>query len=148
MNLTETTITSEPTENASKKFEWNLGGWYASSVGATLWMIATPFLLSWPTPGVVAGIVGTLAVWSFASLAWGFRAKISAFKAIIGLLGATIVANLGFLLFAHANNLPLDGAAKAIESNYGLYYGLLLTLVISAMILFWLIENRRDKSAK
>ena len=142
MNVTNAPTEPSSEKKAAKSLQWNLGGWYIASVGAVLWMIATPFLLSWPTSGVVAGIVGTLVIWSFSSLTWGLRKKIPAFQAIIGLLVTTIISNAGFLLFAQVNKLPLDGAADAIEGDYGLYYGLLLTLIVFAMILFWLKEGR------
>lgn len=135
----------EINEHKPSALQWNLLGWYGSSFGATAWMMVTPFFLSWPTKGVFAGIVGTLVVWSFASIAWGLRARVSALKGIFGLLTVTVLANLGFLLFAHANELPLDSAANAIETNYVLYYLALLILVISLMLLFWLKEKRAEK---
>ncbi|MGJ8723895.1 MAG: hypothetical protein ACSHYB_05005 [Roseibacillus sp.] len=137
---------SSPNQETPKGFQWNLVGWFGASLGASLWMIATPFFLSWPASGVFAGIVGTLVIWSFSSIVWAFREKISAFKGIVGLLCFTVLSNLGFLLFAHTNKLPLDTAADAIETNYGLYYGALLALVVSLLILFWIKENRAAKS--
>lgn len=128
----------------SNAFNWNLVGWFGASLGAALWMIATPFFLNWPTKGVFAGIVGTLLIWSYSSLAWGLRAKIPPFRGWVGLLASTVLANLGFLLFAHAHNLPLDEASDAIETNYGLYYGALLALFISLLVYFWFKENRSE----
>ena len=144
-NSTDAPLESNPEKNAPKGFQWNLGGWLGASLGASLWMLATPFFLSWPTSGVLAGIVGTLFILSFSAITWGFREKISAFKGIVALLCVTVLANLGFLLFANIKKLPLDTAADTIETNYGLYYGLLLTLVVGLMILFWLIESRASK---
>ena len=125
-NLENTECSSTQDPEKTQKLEWNLIGWYASSLGAACWMNITPFFLNWPTKGVWAGLVGTLAIWSFASLAWSFRAKISAFAGIIYLIGVTVLSNLGFLLFAHANKLPLAEASESIEVNYGFYYACLL----------------------
>lgn len=127
------------------KLQWNLVSWFGSSLGATIWMIATPFFLNWPANGVFAGVVGTLTVWSFASVAWALRARISPFRGFIGILFATVLANLSFILFAHANKLPLDTASEAIETNYGLYYSTLLMLFLSLLFFFWFRENKSEE---
>ena len=132
-------------DDRPKGFQWNLGGWFGSTLGSSVWMLVTPFFLNWPASGVVAGVVATLFIWSYSSLAWGFRARYSAFAGIIGLLCVTVVANLGFLIFAHIQTLPLDTGTDAIATNYGFYYGSLLILVISMIFLFWTIENRSRK---
>lgn len=108
-------------------------------------MITTPLFLSWPARGVFAGIVGTLLVWSFSSIAWGYRARISAFSGLSGLLCITVLSNLGFLLFAHVNKLPLESASESIQSNYIPYYTALLILFVSALYYFWAKENSSSK---
>ena len=105
-------------------------------------MILTPYFLSWPLEGVVAGIIGTLLVWSYASIAWGIRRQLSVFRGLIGLLSFTVLSNLAFLLFAQANNLPLNEAAVAIETSYTAYYAALVVLFVSLVVFFWLKEKQ------
>lgn len=133
---------SNGTDSQPSKLQWNLIGWYGSSLGATVWMILTPYLLNWPVEGVVAGVVGTLIVWSYSAIAWGMRAQLSAFRGLIGLLSFTVLSNLAFLLFAHVNNLPLDEASNAIETNYSAYYTALFLLFVSLLTFFWLKEKQ------
>lgn len=128
-----------------KGFQWNLIGWFGASLGAVCWMMITPVFFNWPTSGVWSGIVGTLAIWSFASIAWAFREKISAFAGIISLIGVTVLSNLGFLLFAHINKLPLDETSNRVETNYVPYYGTLLILFVSLLYFFWMKENQQSK---
>lgn len=125
--------------------QWNLLAWFGASFGSSVWMMLTPFLLEWPAKGVFAGVVGTLLIWSYASLVWGLRSRISAFKGIVGLLCLTVLANLGFLLFAHANGLSLEESSQRIETDYRLYYGALLFLFLFLLILFWLKERRNPE---
>ena len=129
----------------SRGFQWNLVGWFASSLGASAWMLITPFFLSWPVKGVFAGIVGTLLIRSFSAIAWGCRNRVSAFKSIVGLLSFTVLSNLGFLLFAHVNELPLKRASQVIETHYGLYYSSLLALFLSLLVLFWVREHQTSE---
>lgn len=130
-----------PEETPRHRLKWNLVGWFGASVGATAWMIITPIFLTWPTSGVFAGLVGTLLIWSFSSVAWALRARISAFRGLVGLLCITVLANLSFLLFAHLSELPLTEEVEEVASNYGLYYIVLLVLFLSLLIFFWLREN-------
>ena len=126
-------------------FQWNLVGWFSSSLGAALWLMLTPFFLSWPAKGVFAGIVATLLVWSFSAIAWAFREKFSAFQGIVGLLCTTVLASFGFLLFAHAHELPLNEGVSNLESNYGTYYATVLLAFLSLTLYFWIKEFKSPR---
>lgn len=127
-------------------FSWNLFGWFASSFGATIWMMSTPLLLKLPSEGVYAAIIGTLLTWSVASIAWAFREKINAFRGFLLLLSTTVITNLSFILFAHVRSLPLDEVSRTIETSYRSYYGALLVLFLALVFYFWFNDEKSRKA--
>ena len=79
--------------NGPGRFQWNAGGWWGSTLGATAWMIPTAVILIANGQPLLAllPVIGFLLMNSLAAMLWARRDKVLPFRALMVLLGSLAV---------------------------------------------------------
>ena len=126
---------------------WNLQGLIGSAFGGGAWMALTPFLASWPTPGILVAWVLLLALLIAVPALWSRRANWSALKGLSILLAITFGINLSFLLYAHFMSLPLVASWPPLSLSPASNFFPIL-LIFPALALLFCLLNQSSKKAK
>ena len=75
------------------RLQWNAGGWWGSSLGATAWMIPTAVILIANNQPLLAflPVIGFLLMNLLAAVLWVRRDRVLPFKAVMVLFGSVAV---------------------------------------------------------
>lgn len=126
-------------------FTWNVGGWFGSQIGGTLWLLILGLLLlsiDSLTAWVSLGSYGVLNAWGL--YLWGARRRISAYAAIQFFLSAASVFIA--LVVSVANNRGLSQPpAPGVLVSTSLPWGV-IAVAPGLMVWFFLMELRASRT--
>jgi hypothetical protein len=124
------------------RFQWNLGGWFGSSIGSTAWMLIVAAFLYVHGQSVLALVPGMafLIVNAVTVVQWRRRCRLLPFRALMTLLVLLSVVTSVVLLAIERFASPVALAAMHwVESGAGLIPYLLIGPVL--IVLFVLLER-------
>ncbi|OGO71935.1 MAG: hypothetical protein A2Z37_03000 [Chloroflexi bacterium RBG_19FT_COMBO_62_14] len=126
-------------------FTWNVGGWFGSQIGGTLWLLILGLLLlsiDSLTAWVSLGSYGVLNAWGL--YLWGARRRISAYAAIQFFLSAASVFIALVVSVANSRGLSQPPAPGVLVST-SLPWGV-IAVAPGLMVWFFLMELRASRT--
>ena len=132
-----------------RRFQWNAGGWFGSSLGSTCWMAPTAGVLAYHDHATLAySVVAIFVTFNLISLLlWMFRHRVTPFSALMVLLAMLAVSIPGTLYMIGEN--ATDAALTALNWPLTSFVPLIaFTMIVATIGWFCFLEFSHNDGSR